>query len=581
MSAPQVTASLPGRSARGIAARYLPISAWLPRYPRAWLGRDITAGITSWAVMVPVAMAYAELAGVPAGVGLVTATAGLVAYGLLGTSRHVKVTTSSTMAVMSASVVAPAAGGDEMTYLAMTAALALIVGGFLLVSGLLKLGFLSEFLAKPVITGFIVGLAITIAVGQLPKLLGVPATSGNVFTQLSGLIDELSGTDTAGLLLGLAAIALILVTRRIDRRIPGPLIAVGGAIVITTALGLADTGLAVVGDISGGIPTPGLPHIGLGDLAYLAAGAAGIYFLALAESVAAARAFAVRHGYRIDPDQELVALGGSNLASGLVGGFAVDASVSSMATGEAAGNKTQLSSLVIAALLLATLLFLGPLFTNLPQSILAAVIITSVISLVDFAEWRRYVRWRRTDAMLALVAALGVVLTDVLVGLVVAAMLSVLILLYSASQPAIAVLGRLRSGHHNFVDMERNADAAPVEGLLILRLDTPLYYFNATAVSDRVLRMVDAADALPRAVLLDIEATIELDVTTSDALYELIGALEERGTRLVIVHAKGTVRDRMRKVGLLERLGPDGIYHTEPIAVAALEAVEPISPSDE
>jgi SulP family sulfate permease len=209
------------------------------------------------------------------------------------------------------------------------------------------------------------------------------------------------------------------------------------------------------------------------------------------------------------------------------------------------------------------------------------VIITSVISLVDFAEWRRYVRWRRTDAMLALVAALGVVLTDVLVGLVVAAMLSVLILLYSASQPAIAVLGRLRSGHHNFVDMERNADAAPVEGLLILRLDTPLYYFNATAVSDRVLRMVDAADALPLAVLLDIEATIELDVTTSDALYELIGALEERGTRLVIVHAKGTVRDRMRKVGLLERLGPDGIYHTEPIAVAALTAVEPTSPPDE
>jgi sulfate permease, SulP family len=562
-------------SSRQLVARYLPITAWLPRYPRAWLGADIIAGVTSWAVMVPVAMAYAELAGVPAGVGLVTATAGLVAYSILGTSRHAKVTTSSTMAVMSASVVAPVAGGDEATYLAMTAMLAIIVGIYLLAAGLLRLGFLSEFLAKPVITGFIVGLAITIAVGQLPRLLGVPSTSGNVFDQLLGLAGELPQTEVAGLTLGVAAMVVILVLRRIDRRIPGPLIAVAGAVLITTALGLADEGLAVVGDISGGMPAPGLPHIGLGDLAYLATGAAGIFFLALAESVAAARAFAVRHGYRIDPDQELVALGGANLSSGLLGGFAVDASVSSMATGEAAGTRSQLSSLVMASLLLLTLLVLSPLFANLPQSILAAVIITSVISLVDFAEWRRYVRWRRTDALLAVIAALGVLFTDVLVGLIVAALVSVVVLLYSASQPALAVLGRLTSGHGNFVDASRNADAEPVEGLLILRLDTPLYYFNATAVSDRVLQMVDAAVVVPNAVLLDIEATIELDVTTSDALYALIGALEERGTRLVIVHAKGTVRDRMGKVGLAERLGPEGMYATEAIAVAALTTRAP------
>jgi sulfate permease, SulP family len=574
MKDPSAPTSRPRPTTRELVARYAPITAWLPAYPRAWLGQDIAAGITSWAVMVPVAMAYAELAGVAAGIGLVTATAGLVAYSVLGTSRHVKVTTSSTMAIMSASVVAPAAGGDEATYLAMTAMLALIVGLYLLAAGVLRLGFLSEFLAKPVITGFIVGLAITIAVGQLPKLLGVPKTSGNVVDQLLGLVGELPETDVAGLGLGLAAIVIIVVLRRIDRRIPGPLIAVAGAIVIASVLDLADRGVAVVGDISGGIPGPGLPHVGLGDLAYLATGAAGIFFLALAESVAAARAFANRHGYRIEPDQELVALGGANLGSGLMGGFTVDASVGSMATAEAAGVRTQVSSLLVAALLLLTLLFLGPLFANLPQSILAAVIITAVISLVDFAEWRRYVRWRRTDAFLALVAALGVLLTDVLIGLVVAALLSVLILLYSASQPTIAILGRLRTGHHNFVDVERNADAAPVEGLLILRLDTPLYYFNATAVSDRVLRMVDAADDLPRAVLLDIEATIELDVTTSDALYELVGALEDRGTRLVVVHAKGAVRDRMDRVGLVRRLGPEGMYRTETIAVAALAMSE-------
>ena len=566
-------------TARAALGRYVPITRWLPDYPRSWLGKDITSGITSWAVMVPVAMAYAELAGVPAGVGLVTATAGLTAYAILGTSRHAKVTTSSTMAVMSASVVAPAAGGDTATYIAMTAMLAIIVGVYLIAAGILKLGFLAEFLAKPVITGFIVGLAITIAVGQLPKLFGVTGSGGNVIDQLISFAGELPETDLTSLALGLGAMAIILVARRIDRRIPGPLIAVIGAIVLSTAFDLAADGVAVVGDISGGLTTPGLPAVSLGDLTYLATGAAGIMFLALAESLAAARAFANRHGYRIDPDQELIALGGANVGSGLAGGFAVDASVSSMATGEAAGNKTQLSSLVIAVGMILTIAVLAPMFTNLPQSLLAAVIITSVISLVDFAEWRRYVRWRRTDATLAAIAALGVLLSDVLVGLVIAALVSVVILLYTASKPAIATLGRLPGPHDHYVDADRNPDAETIEGLLVLRLDTPLYYFNATAVGDDVLRSVDALETVPRAVLLDIEATIELDVTTSDALYGLITALEERGTHLVIVHAKGSVRDRMRKVGLIERLGSRGMYPSERIAVDALSEPEAPSPT--
>ncbi len=556
-----------------LLVRYVPIIRWLSAYPRAWLSPDITAGITSWAVMVPVAMAYAELAGVPAGVGLTTATVGLTVYALLGTSRHAKVTTSSTMAVMSASVVAPIAGGDAGTYLALTATLAIIVGLYLLGAGILRLGFLSEFLAKPVITGFLVGLAITIAVGQLPKLFGVAGSSGNVFQQLASLVHELPDTDITSLLLGGAAIVVIVMLRAIDRRIPGPLIAVVGAIVIVTVLGLANDGLAVVGEITGGVPVPSLPEVDFSDIAYLATGAAGIFFLALAESVAASRAFANRHGYRIRPDQELIALGGSNLGSGLFGGFTVDASVSSMATGEAAGTRSQLSSLVMAAGLVLTIVLLGPLFSNLPQTILAAIIITSVISLVDLAEWRRYVRWRKTDAAVALVATASVVSTDVLAGLVIAALVSVIILLYSASRPVIALLGRLPGRHDNFVDQERNPEAEPVEGMLILRLDTPLYYFNATAMSDQVLRAVYEAPSVPRAVLLDVEATIELDVTTSDALYALAGALEERGTRLVIVHAKGSVRDRMRKVGLSQRLGAHGMYPTEPIAVAALQGL--------
>jgi SulP family sulfate permease len=556
--------------ARSLLARFVPISHWIRTYPREWLAKDVVAGITSWAVMVPVALAYAELAGVPASVGLVTATAGLTAYAILGTSRHAKVTTSSTMAVMSASVVAPAAGGDTATYIAMTAMLAILVGAMLVVAGVLKLGFLAEFLAKPVITGFIVGLALTITVGQLPKLFGVQGSDGNFFDQLIGFIGELPETYVPGLVMGLVAILLIILLRRIDRRIPGPLIVVAGATLLSAGLDLESDGLAVVGEISAGLGAPSIPEVSLSDIAYLATGAAGVMFLALGESLAADRAFANRHRYHVDADQELIALGGSNLASGAMGGFAVDNSVSSMATGEAAGNKTQLASLVTAAGMLLTIVLLAWMFEDLPQVILAAVIITSVINLVDIREWQRYVAWRRTDALLTVIAAFGVLITDVLFGLLIAALVSVVILLYTASKPAFARLGRQPEPLARFVDVARNPEAEELEDMLILRLDTPLYYFNSTAVTELVTETVEAMDQSPRAVLLDIEATSELDVTTSDALYELAGTLDDYGSQLVIVHAKGNVRDRMRKVGLIDRLGPTGLYPSERIAVEAL-----------
>ena len=569
-----------GQTARELIGRFVPITAWSTSYPRAWLGKDIVSGITSWAVMVPVAMAYAELAGVPAGVGLITATAGLTAYAVLGTGRHVKVTTSSTMAVMSASVVASAADGDPARYLALTAALAIIVGLMLLGAGLLRLGFLSEFLAKPVITGFLVGLAVTIIVGQLPKLFGVSGSDGNVIDQLIGLSARLNQANLVALAIGIASMILILVTRAVDRRIPGPLIAVALAIVAVTVFDLVDEGVAIVGAIETSLPRPALPQVDFSDIAFLVTGAAGIVFLALAESISAGRAFATRHGYRIDPDQELVALGGANATSGFFGGFAVDASVSSMATGEAAGNKTQLSSLVMAALLLLTILVLAPLFTNLPQSVLAAVIVTSVIGVVDLPEWRRYIAWRRTDALLAAVAAIGVMATDVLTGLAIAALFSVLILLYRASRPAIAVLGRLSGPDGTFVDVARHEQAETIDGLLLIRLDTPLYYFNASAVAAAVLDRTRAAIPPPRAVLLDVAATDELDVTTSDMLHDLIASLEERAVALVIVHAKGNVRDRMARVGLIDRLGPTGMYPTEEVATRALVAIFERSEAD-
>jgi SulP family sulfate permease len=359
--------------------------------------------------MVPVALAYAGLAGVPPAVGLVTAFAALAAYAVLGTSRHLKVTTSSTMAIMSASVVAPLAGGDSVRFVALSAALAITVGVILVAAGLLRLGFLSDFLAKPVVTGFVIGLAITIIVGQLPKLLGVPSVSGTVFDQIVGIIKELPETQLLTFAVGVGAIVIIVVARRFLPALPAPLLALALGIAASWAFDLAARGVSVVGEIQTGLPLPSIPRISAGDVPFLVAGAGGIVFLALGESLGAARSFAVRHGYDIDADQELIAIGGANVSAGLFGGFTVDASMSQSATAESAGARSQLSSLVTSVMLLATVLFLAPIFTPLPYAVLGAVVIMGTISLLDVTELRRYWAWRRWDLLLAVVALVGVV----------------------------------------------------------------------------------------------------------------------------------------------------------------------------
>jgi sulfate permease, SulP family len=345
------------------------------------------------------------------------------------------------------------------------------------------------------------------------------------------------------------------------------------SIVLTTLLGLAEKGVAILGPVPTGVPMPSLPTFPLGDLFALMTGGAGLVFLALGESIGAARTFASRHGYRIDPDQELVAMGASNLSTGLFGGFSVDASLSQSATGEAAGNRSQLASLVTAGLLLATALYLAPLFTNLPQAVLAAIIIGSVLGLVDIPEFRRYVDQRRTDFALSLVACIGVLTTSVLTGLAFAALVSIVLLLYRASQPAVTVMGRIPGTRDGFGDLGRYAGAWQVPGVLALRLDTPLYYFNANDVEMRVLTMIETADPRPQSLVLDIGATGDIDVTTADMLRELLRALADLGVSLSLAQAKGRVRDRMVTSGLMDAVGADHVFPTVSAAVAAASAI--------
>jgi high affinity sulfate transporter 1 len=543
-----------------LAARYLPISHWLPAYPKAWLRPDLIAAVTSWGVMVPVALAYAGLAGVPPELGLVTAFAALAAYAVFGTSRHLKVTVSSTMAVMSASVVADLAGGDPAAYLAFTAALALTVGVILIAAGLARLGFISDFLTKSVVTGFIIGVAITIIIGQLPKILGVPGLDGSLPEQLAQLVSELPDTNPYTLAVGLSSLAVILVLRRISRRIPGPLVVLVLGILAVSLLDLGNYDVSVVGEVATGVPLPSVPTVPLTSIPYLVLGAAGIVFLAVGESIGAGRAYAAQRGYQIDPDQEMVALGAANLASGLFGGFTADASLSQTATAETAGAKSQLSSLITAGLILATVVLLAPLFRNLPNAVLGAIVIAATLGLIDIGEMRRYWAWRRTDFAVAVTAMVGVLLTTVLTGMIVAVLLSVLLLLYRASRPYVAILGRMSGPAATFGDLARHPDAEPIPRLVIVRLDAPLYFFNANVAKAEIVDIVGAQEPPPHGVLIDLAATADLDVTTTDMLFELVAELRLRSIEVLVAQVKGTVRDRLRKTGLMDELGEDRVY---------------------
>jgi sulfate permease, SulP family len=554
---------------RRLVGRYLPIVAWLPAYQRTDLRFDAIAGIVGWGVMVPVAMAYAGLAGMPPETGLVTAFAALSAYAIFGTSRHLKVTASSSIAIMSASVVgATAASRDPASYVVLSAGLALAVGVILVVAGAARLGFLSQFLAASVVTGFVIGLAVTITIGQLPALLGIPAVEGTVVQRLVGMVQELQLLEPITAALGIGSVMGIVLLKRLAPRIPGALVALVIGIVLSAALDLSAMGVAVVGDVATGIPLPSIPRIPFGDLVFLITGAFGIVFLALAESIGAARSFAARHGYDIDPDQELIALGASNVASGLFGGFAVDASLSQSATGEASGGLTQVSSLVTAGLVLATAVVLAPIFRDLPMAVLAAIVITSVLSLVNIGELRRYLAWRRTDFLLAMTALGGVVFTTALTGMAIAVALSLLAILYQASRPYIAVLGRIPGDPPTFADADRHATAEPVDGFLLVRPNVPLTFVNADVAKDQIMTLVRSGTT-PRALVLDIGATADLDVATTDMLAALLADLEENGIDLRLAQVRGSVRDRMRRTGLMAIVGEDRVYLSNEAAVAA------------
>lgn len=561
--------------------RFVPILQWLPKYDREWLRFDVIAGATVWGLLVPESIAYAGLAGLPPQAGLYTLLATLAAYAVFGTSRHLVAAATSAAAVLLASSVGGLAGADAARYMSDAAGLVLFCGGLFLIAGFLRLGFVAQFLSRPVMEGFVFGLAIFVTVSQLPKLFGIEKGSGDTIKQFIHLIAHLGNTSGATLAVGAGALVLLFAVERFAPKIPGGLVALVLGILVSSAFSLSEHGVKIVGHVPRGLPTPGVPSLHGGDVLPLITAAAGLLLVIFSESLGAADTFATKYGYEIDPNQELIALGVANAGSGLLGGLAGGGSLSQSAVNEGAGARSEVSPLIAAALILITVLVLTPLFKNLPEAVLAALIIHAVSHLWKVAEMRRYYNLQRLEFWLALATLLGVITIDVLPGLVIGVAAMLLLVIYRASRPHVGTLARVPGERGAYGDVGRHPDYERIPDVLVLRLEAPLFYANATPIRDRIKTLVGSSDPPPRALIIDIGGTDRLDITSAEMLAELVQAMHSAGIDVALADVRQPVIKMARRSGLLERVGKNRVFHTIDEAIQALAGTTGISPPHE
>ena len=544
----------------------LPIRRWLPGYERRWLRSDLLAALAVWAVLVPEGMAYASLAGMPPETGLFAALAPLLAYAALGTCRQLTVGPSSAIAAYSAAAVAPLALGDGGRFIALSALLALLAGGVLLVAGLARAGFIADFFARPVLTGFVAGLALVITVGQLSKLFGVEAGGTGFFGKLDDLVRQLDDVSLITLAVGVVALALILGLRRLAPKVPSALVAVVLGIVAVTAFDLQEHGVAVIGAIPDGLPSFAFPGFSLADVVDLLPDAFALALIAFAESVAGARALAARRHYEVDADQELIALGVSNLGAGLFQGFAVDASLSRSAVADSSGVKSQLSNILLFGFLVLTMLFLMPLFHDLPEAVLGAIVIAAVSHLVDVGALRRLRRVDPTDFVLALLCFAAVLVFGLLMGLAIAVVLSLLALVYRAYRPSYAVLGRAPGAVDDELLRYRGIEDHPAcetfPGLVILRIDGELFFANARWFRDTVRSLVRGQTPPVRELLIHVGAVPHMDTTAATMLKELIQELDAAGVRVAFARATTGLEHDFARNGITKLVDDSRFFET-------------------
>ena len=547
-------------------------------YRVGWLRDDVVAGLVLTTLLIPAGMAYAEASGLPPVTGLYTSIVAMVAYALVGPSRILVVGPDSSLAPLIAATVLPLAAGDQAQAVALASMLAIFAGAICIVAGLARFGFITDLLSLPVRHGYMNGIALTIIVAQLPKLLGFSSAGDTALEGLrhlwTGIADGL--TDPTALAVGGGCLGLILALRRWAPRVPGLLLGVVGAILVTRLLDLTD--LSVVGELPQGVPRPVLPRVDGGDLGSLVVGALGIAIVAFADTSVLSRTFAARGGYRVDENQELVALGVTNAAAGLFQGFSLSSSSSRTPVAEAAGARTQLTGVVGSLAILVVLVWLPWLFRDLPTTALAAIVIASAMTLVDVKGWIRLARTRPSELIISLVAFFGVAVLGVLRGLGIAVAVSLLNFVRRAWVPHTAELVRV-DGLKGYHDAARHPEGHRIPGLLLFRFDAQLFFANADSFLEQVQAAVDDGDEV-RWVVVTAEPITDVDTTAAEVLSDLHRQLAARGIVLAFAELKGHVRDQLERFDLVDEIGPGHFYRTVGQAVRAYVETEHVDWTD-
>ncbi|MBW4536562.1 MAG: solute carrier family 26 protein [Pleurocapsa minor HA4230-MV1] len=539
-------------------------------YRREWLRGDILAGLTVAAYLIPQCMAYGELAGVEPVAGLWAILPPMIIYAIFGSSTQLSIGPESSTAVMTAVAIAPLAATRSDTYISLAALLAIVMGLVCLAGYIAKLGFLADLLSKPVLIGYMAGIALIMIGGQIGKIAKIEIEADAFFGQISEFVSKLQLAHTPTLILGIAVLIFLFTLQRRFPTAPIPLIAV---LLSTAAVAIFDLnarGVAVVGEIPAGLPQFALPQISFQDLSSLVAAAVGISIVGYSDNVLTARAFATRHNYKIDANQELLALGLANLGNGLMQGFPISGSASRTVIGDSVGSKSQLFSLVAMVAVIVVLLFLRPVLALFPKAALGAIVIYAATRLIEIAQFIRLYRFRRSEFLLAIITTLAVLATDILVGVGIAVSLSVIELFSRVARPHDAVLGTVPdlAGLHDIEDWE---GATTIPGLLIYRYDAPLCFANAENFKQRSLLAIEAESVPVEWFVLNMEANVEIDITAIDMLSELRAELASKNITFAMARVKQDLYLNLERAGFLKNMTAEHIYPTLPTAIAAFE----------
>jgi high affinity sulfate transporter 1 len=556
-----------------IAQRLLPVLNWLPAYRREWLLPDVLAGLAVWAVMVPEGMAYAGIVGVPPIMGLYTIVPPLIAYAVLGTSRLLVVGPDTATGLISALTVGAIAAQGTAQFNALTSTLAVLIGAFFLLFGVLRMGWVAAFIPTPVMRGFIEGLVCVTIIGQVPHLLGIEGTSGNFFTKLWFVLQHLPDATPAPVLVGLLSLVAMQLLRHIVPRVPAALVVAVVATILVGLFGGEAAGVKLVGHLPSGLPHLTVPDLDPTTLAQLAPGALAIVLVGYAEALGGAKAAAMQGGGEIDPNQELVAHGPANILSGLFGGFLVVGSLSKTSVAMAAGARTQLANLIAALFCFLTLVLLTPLFRGMPHPALAAIVIAAMLHLSRPSYLRDVLALNPWEFALAAIVIAGELTLGVLQGIGLGVALSLLMLIYRTAHPESAVLGQL-PGAEAYRDVRRHPEALTFPGLLIWRPGGDLFF----ASIDRIVEALKAALAAHRppakCVLLDADSVNFIDTSGCDALLNCIRDLQSQGITFAFARVRDKVRERMRVVGIEAVVGPANFYERVTDGVRAWQQEE-------